>query len=224
MGIFTKRNEEIKDVLDLSKDYFTRDYTKLKSSPENMKIEKERDIERYKETHVLINPNENLSEEKYTLIFGDYKGTWENILLGFSNVFVNKFYEPFRFFDTQKDKDEIESMMDENGTSEAEILVFLKKNRFVYFRFFLDEFEEIQQSNHDGKIVAKQDKDGIAKIIWVKNADKANACHPYRIEIPLHLFSCKTLKYAIEKITEEKKAKSNQKTDKTKVKVYKEKL
>lgn len=224
MGIFTKRNEEIKDVLDLSKDFFIRDYAKIKNSPENLKIEKERDIERYKNTHTLIDPNDPKSEEKYTLIFGDHKGAWENVLLGFCNIFVNNFYEPFRFFDTQKDKDEIESLMDENGISEAEILQFLKTNRFIYFRLFLDEFEEIQQSNHDGKIVAKQVKDGIAKIIWVKNADKSTACHPFRVDIPLHLFSCKTLKYAIQKKIEEKKAKENQRADKSKVKVYKEKL
>lgn len=224
MGIFTKRNQEFKDTLDLSKDFFVIDYSKVKNSPENLKIEKERDLKRYEKTHDIIDPSDPKAEEKCTLIFGDFKGVWENVLLGFCNIFVNKFYEPYRFFDTQADKDEIEKLMDENGISEAEVLEYLKKNRFVHFRLFLDEFEELQQSNHDGKIVAKQEKDGLAKIIWVKNADKSNACHPYRIDVPLHIFSCKTLKHAIEKKIEEKQAKSKNKEKESKVKVYKDKL
>jgi len=201
MGIFQTMNNNHNTVnLRLTQDYFIKDYTAIRNDANSLKAQKERDIYQYKDTHTPLSIDDPKLNEKYFILFGGFQHTLVSMQLGECLIFVNNFFEPFRYFDTDKDREEINILIEENKITDADIYDFLKKNNFTFMRKFLDEFEEIQESTKDGNIVAKKNVDGKPSIIWVSSKPNNSSFHPWRISIPLSIFCCKTLKYAISQL------------------------
>lgn len=221
MAYFKKQITENK--LDIHSQYFKKDMTKLRNNKESYEAEKKRIIERYKDTHEFIDPQKGQeSEDKFSLIHDGIEMLWEEALLGNILFFVNKFYEPFRVFDTDEQRKELEDFIESNNIQEIEVKSWLNKNGFYTKRDFMDEAGEIQESDSSGKLKYKvlNPKTQKWECVSVLKENKAHS-HYIKIDIDLSLFSVKTLKHACDEVLREKKNQIEKKEEKKKVTIKK---
>lgn len=205
----TKENENIQKQ-NLETEFTFRVYTHLVNTPDALKIAKENDIKFFKKKGYNVYDSETIDKIDIIPAFKIMLTMRKNIEQGLALCFISECYEPFRIFDSEEEQEKFATKQKESKISDYDIKDFLVERGYTKLRHFMDFHGHIQTSDLHGKIAAR-DKNGEVR----KTIGKGNKTSVEKMDIPLEMFSLKSLNFALDSLikqnkTEEKAIKKNQ--------------
>lgn len=195
----SKENENISKQ-NLETEFTFRVYAHLVNTPDALKIAKENDKKFFKKKGYDVYDSENIDKINIIPAFNAMLTMRKNIEQGLALCFISECYEPFRIFDSEEDQEKFAKKQKESNITDWDIKDFLVERGYAKLRHFMDFHNHIQTSDLHGKI-ASRDKNGEVR----KTIGKGNKTSVEKMDIPLEMFSLKSLNFALDTLIKQNK-------------------